>query len=178
MRNMFLEEKITQARALVLQMLDGNQEAVPTSCLYHALAMQEVLGPQCKIIAGSYQWQFTTFDDGQNATHFSCMFDPKAQLEAALMIQHIDQIIGMPHLPEMHVFNFFAGKLLDIATGYVPEFARRNGFQFEEALTPPEYLFTDRLIQKKGRYVYQPHSLATKLAVLAADRIRKKVNYV
>lgn len=174
MRNTFLEEKIKEARAQVVSLLDGHTEAIPTSCLYHAIAMQNVLGPQCKIVAGSYQWQFTLFDDGQNATHFSCMFDRTAQILAQEMLQNLngDSLLGIPHLPEMHVWNMWCGKLLDTTSCYVPEFARRNGFSFEEVLTPPEYLFTDKLTHKKFRYVYRPHPLATELANVAAAHIR------
>lgn len=160
-----LEQKIREARMIVESELTS--EALPGACLYHAVAMSKVL-PGCLIIAGSYSWRFTNKDDGKNPTHFSCIFDRVAQAKTAEILQAPELIRNLGNFPEMHVFNYYQGKILDISTRWIPQFAQRIGsFFFDEQLRPPPYLW-DVPVHKNKRWMYVPHPLATKLAQIAA----------
>lgn len=169
-RNQMLESKIAEARQIISAALPP--EVQIGACLYHAVAMSRVL-PGCQIIAGSYSWKFTHKDDGQNATHFSCIFDNRAQQQAARILTTPDLIKDLPHFPEMHVFNYYQGKVLDISTRWIPQFAQKIGdFFFDDVLRPPPYLW-DVPVHKAKRWLYVPHPIATQLARAAAINVLK-----
>ncbi len=89
-----------------------DQPIVGGRCLFFAVAAQECLG--AKVIAGSAQWQFKE-DDGVSSTHFAYMFDTQLK-EGDRRFQLVES-----ELPEMHVWNFWNGKILDLSTKYLPE---------------------------------------------------------
>lgn len=163
-----LENKIAEARRTVERELTA--EALPGACLYHAVALHMVL-PEARIIAGSYSWRFTNKDDGKNPTNFSCIFDKKAQALTVELLANPDRLRDLPAFPEMHVFNYYQGKILDISTRWIPQFAQKAcGFFFDEMLRPPPYLW-DVPIHKNKRWIYAPHPLATELAKLSAYQV-------
>lgn len=167
-----LESAIEEAREIVLTFLDGDVLALPGACLYHAVAINHVLG--APIVAGSYSWRFTTHDDGTNPTHFSCIFDDAAKVFARRALTFAD-LNELPILPEMHVWNLWQGKVLDISTLHLPAFAfRSSGFQFESSLNPPSYHFGKAVDHKRGNFLYRSDPIATALARAAASSLAPK----
>lgn len=164
-----LEAVIVRAREQVRHMLKDSPEAISSGCLYHALAMYQLTG--APIVAGSYSWQFTTVDTGDNPTHFSCMFDERAKSLAGQILE-VPEVLGtLSVFPEMHVWNSLEGKVLDISTEQLTVFAKRLcGFDFEPSLMPPEYLW-DRAHHKKFQWKYDADPLATRLARAAAEQL-------
>lgn len=160
-----MESLIDAARLLVADTLPP--EVLPGACLYHAVAVNHFLG--APILAGSYSWKFTNKDDGTNPTHFSCIFDQVAQWSAEEILMEPGRIRTLECFPEMHVFNVLDGKVLDISTKLIRQFAyQAGGFEYEEQLKPPPYLWDVPVDKKEGRWVYAPHPLAIKLARAAS----------
>lgn len=173
---MDLERYIEVARALVLEMLEGDHRALPGACLYHAVAIHKITGAD--IHAGSYSWQFTNVDTGTNPTHFSCIFDARAQKIAKLILKDPEALKGLSHFPEMHVWNVLNGKILDISTLHLPDFAYRLGrFKFEPSLMPPPY-HQGAWTGPKSQWKYESHPLAIELAAAAARNTLQKFSYL
>lgn len=149
---------ILEAKHLALSLLERHQVAIEGSCLHHAVAVSQVLG--APIVAGSLSWKFTRFDDGTNPNYFSYIFDP---IEAL-------QTLQSGRMPEMHCWNIYQGKVLDLTTCYLPQQAKKLvGFEWEPGLVPPEYYFG--LPEKKNQHVYAGHDFATFLAQGFAEEI-------
>lgn len=169
-----LESKIVEVCSVVRSLMPHTD--LSGACLYYAVAAHRLMG--VPIIAGSYSWQYTSLDDGKNATHFSCIFDETAQHRALEILREPDRILDLAHLPEMHVFNVLDGKVLDLSTAWVPELARRTtGFEFESALVPPPYLW-GKPVDQYQRWVYDPSKLATVLARTVADKVLPELKVV
>lgn len=166
---MKLNSMIAQARELVLYWLKGDEAALPGACMYHAIAMNKLFN--ISIGAGSYSWKFTHFDNGTNPTHFSCMFDDlaKSQAHALLLSGDTSTLV----LPEMHVFNVFNGKVLDLTTCYLPEFVRAGGLVFEDGLVPPPFLY-DSPTGPGDQWIYTIDPVATQLARTVSRKERWK----
>src|SRR4051812_6230853 len=111
-----LETKIKMIRMIVAQMV--RPEVIPGACLYYASVVNVLTG--APIMAGSYSWKITNFDNGQNPNYFSCIFDDVAQAKARriLAAQHLP---GPGFLPEMHIWNVYQGKVLDLTTAHIQE---------------------------------------------------------
>lgn len=173
MKNHFLESKIAEARQMVADVLP--EEILPQACIYFAVALNKVLG--APIMAGSYSWKMTSIDNGKNPTHFSCIFDQVAQQKAIGLLE-TPSLLANTALPEMHVWNHWHGKVLDISTRYVPTFAQKTcGFFFEDQLRPPVYLWADPIHRTK-RWVYIPSPLGTQLARLAGKNVMENLSKV
>lgn len=167
-----LERQINEARELTLKLIKDDPEALPGACLYHAVAINRVLG--APIVAGSYSWRFTTFDNGRNPTHFSCMFDERSKQVATELLKS-DRVDELPILPEMHIWNLWQGKVLDITTLHLPAFAMRTcGFQFAPSLVPPLHHFGKAEDGKRGNFIYKADPLATRLARVAAELVNAR----
>ena len=139
-------------RSEALEMLSGDAEKLPMSCLYHALAVNKILG--APVLAGSSQWRFTSLDDGKNSTHFSYMFTPSTTI-VPLLLEGI--------LPEMHIWNFYEGKVLDLTTKYLPtQCINLLDRIWEKELLPPDYYFGEA-VTKDQNIIYVPSHLATSL---------------
>ncbi len=166
-----LEARITRAREIVLWLLEGDDNALSGSCFYHAFAMHMLCG--LPIVGGTYSWRLTKYDNGRNPTHFSCNYGKEAQIETAQILSSGEHM-GMLRFPEMHVWNVWQGKILDLSTIHLPDFAMRtNGFRFDPDCTPPEYFF-GKPKDNKHRWLYSAHPLATKLAREIAEGIKLK----
>lgn len=165
-----ISRQIKEARKLALDYLQGDEQALPGACLYHALAVQQVMGGH--ILGGSYSWRFTNVDTGTNPTHFSCIFDQNAAMLAHELI-YSGQWATLPILPEMHVWNVLSdGRVLDITTKHLDKFAMRVcGFQFDPDCYPPEFHLGDLIDNKAGNYLYKPELMATHLAKKAAAHV-------
>lgn len=132
-----------------LAMLEG----IPAqaACIQHAYAAQRILG--APIVAGSCSWKYTDFDDGSNATHFSYTFNPD--------VANIMLALGL--LPEVHVWNFWRGKVLDFTTRYLKAQVRTVAELEWDTKDPPDYFWGKREHPKKRwAYIHNPH--ATELA--------------
>jgi hypothetical protein len=156
-----LEEKIEAARKIVKIIQDDEPTFdLRKACMHHAWAFSKITGAQ--IVAGSASWKFTNLDDGMNPTHFSYEFEQYCKEQGGHLL--IDK-----HLPEMHVWNLYQGKTLDICSGYFPFMAEQAGFIWD-AEKPPAYHF-GKPIHKKGRFSYRPNPAATKLAHVILNEI-------
>jgi len=121
------------------------------SCIYHALAARIILGSECSIIAGDSSWKFTNFDNGYNTTHFTYQFTPGVLRFGSAM-------------PEMHVWNVYKGKYLDLTTRYASSQCKKLiGHEFEKNLMPPDYFYGEP-VGPDGQWLYKPSRDATKLA--------------
>jgi len=121
------------------------------ACLLYAIAANRILN--APIVAGSLSWKCTNLDNGSNPTHFSYLFEP---LEA---FQHIQA----GRFPEMHVWNVYQGKTLDLTTCFLPTQAKLLAhLEWEPELLPPALFHGENC--PKNTYFYEPHQMATILA--------------
>ena len=161
---------ISQIEAIRQRVLEIIPEGAPLeqTCLYHAMAACNVLGPACKLVAGSAHWRITYNDTGSNPLFFSYEFTPGFTLEGSMM-------------PEMHVWNTYKGKVLDLTTKYTPiQCKNMLGVDFD--LTLPEYLYAKADDKKKERWAYYEKPAATQMAnqmvMLALAEHEGRVVYV
>jgi hypothetical protein len=156
-----LESYVRLARLNVDNAMPEGHTDRSGSCYWCAKAISEIL--PATVVAGTYQWQFTNYDNGMNDTHFSCEFDAKAQSFARHLLKNPEEMqVGKFILPEMHVWNIYQGKVLDISTIWTPQLALHSNVVFEQDCLPPEYHF-GKARHRNGRWVYKPHPLATEL---------------
>lgn len=168
MRNEFLESRINMSWQLVASVL--GPEELPHACLYHAVALAHFL--KAPVCAGSASWRFVVVDNGRNPTHFSHVFDDKAAQHADLILT--GGTLNKFHLPEMHAWNYWQGKILDISTRWVPMAAQKHGFLFDNQLRPPAYLWNEPIHRNK-KWLYVPDKRATVFARTMSDTILKKL---
>lgn len=164
----FLVGTIPAARLLAKR--HGVQD-MTGGCLYHALAVNVLTG--APIVAGSYSWKFTDYDNGKNPTHFSCIFDETAQKITRTLLEK-NAVDMMINLPEMHVWNRIGDNVFDISTAFIPSLARKTvGLEFEAHLIPPEYLLGPPR-GPENRWLYQEHPLATQFIRELAKIMRNR----
>lgn len=142
---------IKRIRSLAERLCLENGIAPHGACLLHAIAANKLLN--APIMAGSLSWKYTNFDNGSNPTHFSYMFIPS---EA---IQHTSQ----RRFPEMHVWNIYQGKILDLTTCFLPTQAKILAqMDWEPELLPPDHFHGENCPNKN--HFYSEHYFATYLA--------------
>jgi len=142
------QDKIEQAYALAKKMVDRDNVYLPGSCIYHALAVREILGGE--VVAGSMSWRFTNFDNGVNDTHFSYVFEP----------EKLAIYLAKGVFPEMHVWNKIDGKVLDLTTKFIPEQAKTIAGLIWSSPLPPAYHFGNNQ-DESYTYLYTEHPLAS-----------------
>ena len=160
---------VSLTRQAVFSLLDRDASKLPGACLYHAVIVKKLTG--MPIQAGSYSWRYTKYDDGKNPTHFSCIFDERAQRIATGILVNKDLIDFLGVLPEMHVWNSFGsgGEIMDLSTLHIPTLAQKiSQITFEPELLPPDHLVAAP-INPSGQWVYREHPVATRLANRLAD---------
>ena len=124
---------------------------IEAACLYHAIAARMILGEECKIVAGSSSWKFTNFDNGRNPTHFTYEYTNSLNFPESSM-------------PEIHIWNEYKGKVLDLSTRYLPDQIENFlGYTFEENLIPPLFHHGEKE-GGSGQWLYKEIKEATNLA--------------
>jgi hypothetical protein len=155
-----MKTKVAAMRKLVKQ-ITPERVSLEGACLYHAIAARMILGRECLILAGNASWKFTTFDDGTNPTHFSYVYTPGIYVPGSVM-------------PEMHVWNYYEGKMLDITTCYWPaQCLKLIGEEFSQSLIPPDFHY-GAAAEETGLWYYEPSKDATQLAIQMLNAIARE----
>jgi hypothetical protein len=148
-------------------------ESSGMSCLYYmhaGLVTLERAGIYCIPAAGTAKWQKEA-DTGSNDTHFAFEWaGGEGDLRAALLPD------GKKPMPEMHCWCWLpeSQEVVDFSAGFVPELARVLGFQWQQPLLPPRYIWA-RPKSLFPRSVYWPNRDATKVAIAMLMASRKGI---
>lgn len=107
--------------------------------------------------SGQFQMRSEVGHDGD--THLSFMWGGGPEPERTVPVS------GLP-LPEMHCFIWLPKRMeiVDFSVKYLPRFAERVGFKFDEGFVPPDYYWENPNVLAP-RAIYIPNVDATKLAI-------------
>ena len=142
------------------------EEILGGRCFYFAAAVAALLG--APVVAGSALWQFRP-DDGVTNTHFGYEFE--TEIGAGTQFK-----IGPTALPEMHVWNVWLGKVLDLSTSDLPDQLRKGlGVEWDAGMIPPPIYFGPAA-GKRDRFRYNADRKATALARAFLETLYRRRN--